>query len=129
MATAVISASEGMHYLHGIIPAIDITITTVIVLVAFTGLAILGIGESAFVAVIIFIIHLSTLSLLVVSGWFLSWPYKLSYQLSLPVTSGGIVNALFLGFSAAMLGISGFESSSNFVEEQEQGCLKNAQRN
>jgi hypothetical protein len=31
MATAVISASEGMHYLHGIIPAIDITITTVIV--------------------------------------------------------------------------------------------------
>jgi hypothetical protein len=52
MATAVISASEGMHYLHGIIPAIDITITTVIVLVAFTGLAILGIGESAFVAVI-----------------------------------------------------------------------------
>jgi hypothetical protein len=46
MATAVISASEGMHYLHGIIPAIDITITTVIVLVAFTGLAILGIGES-----------------------------------------------------------------------------------
>jgi hypothetical protein len=47
MATAVISASEGMHYLHGIIPAIDITITTVIVLVAFTGLAILGIGESA----------------------------------------------------------------------------------
>jgi hypothetical protein len=34
MATAVISASEGMHYLHGIIPAIDITITTVIVLVA-----------------------------------------------------------------------------------------------
>jgi hypothetical protein len=58
----IISASEGMHYLHGIIPAIDITITTVIVLVAFTGLAILGIGESAFVAVIIFIIHLSTLS-------------------------------------------------------------------
>jgi hypothetical protein len=39
---------------------------------------------------------------------------------SLPVTSGGIVNALFLGFSAAMLGISGFESP-NFVEEQEQG--------
>jgi hypothetical protein len=49
------------------------------------------------------------------------WLTNFSYQLSLPVTSGGIVNALFLGFSAAMLGISGFESSSNFVEEQEQG--------
>jgi hypothetical protein len=37
---------------------------------------------------------------------------------SLPVSTGGIVNALFLGFSAAMLGISGFESSANFVEER-----------
>jgi hypothetical protein len=48
---------------------------------------------------------------------------------SLPVTSGGIVNALFLGFSAAMLGISGFESSSNFVEEQEQGVFPKTLRN
>jgi amino acid transporter len=132
MATAVISASEGMHYLHGIIPAIDITITTVIVLLAFTGLAILGIGESAFVAVIIFIIHLSTLSLLViVSSWFLFTHGLQTFHInwSLPVTSGGIVNALFLGFSAAMLGISGFESSSNFVEEQEQGVFPKTLRN
>jgi hypothetical protein len=43
---------------------------------------------------------------------------------SLPVSTGGIVNALFLGFSAAMLGgISGFESSANFVEEQKQGVF------
>jgi amino acid transporter len=132
MATAVISASEGMHYLHGIIPGIDITITTVIVLLAFTGLAILGIGESAFVAVIIFIIHLATLSLLVVaSGWFLLNHGLQTFHInwSLPVTSGGIVNALFLGFSAAMLGISGFESSANFVEEQEHGVFPKTLRN
>ncbi|MBS1538064.1 MAG: amino acid permease, partial [Bacteroidetes bacterium] len=67
MATAVISASEAMHYLHGIISNIDITIATIVVLISFTGLAILGIGESAFVAVIIFIIHLATLVLLVVA--------------------------------------------------------------
>jgi amino acid transporter len=132
MATAVISASEGMHYLHGIIPGIDITITTVIVLLAFTGLAILGIGESAFVAVIIFIIHLATLSLLVVaSGWFLLNHGLQTFHInwSLPVTSGGIVNALFLGFSAAMLGISGFESSANFVEQQEHGVFPKTLRN
>lgn len=132
MATAVISASEGMHYLHGIIPGIDITITTVIVLLAFTGLAILGIGESAFVAVIIFIIHLATLSLLVVaSAWFLLNHGLQTFHInwSLPVTSGGIVNALFLGFSAAMLGISGFESSANFVEEQEHGVFPKTLRN
>jgi amino acid transporter len=132
MATAVISASEGMHYLHGIIPSIDITITTVIVLLAFTGLAIMGIGESAFVAVIIFVIHLATLSLLVfASSWFLLNHGLQTFHInwSLPVTSGGIVNALFLGFSAAMLGISGFESSSNFVEEQEQGVFPKTLRN
>jgi amino acid transporter len=132
MATAVISASEGMHYLHGIIPGIDITITTVIVLLAFTGLAIMGIGESAFVAVIIFVIHLATLSLLVfASSWFLLNHGLQTFHInwSLPVTSGGIVNALFLGFSAAMLGISGFESSSNFVEEQEQGVFPKTLRN
>jgi amino acid transporter len=132
MATAVISASEGMHYLHGIVPGIDITITTVIVLLTFTGLAILGIGESAFVAVIIFVIHLATLSLLViVSSWFLFNHGLQTFHINwnLPVTSGGIVNALFLGFSAAMLGISGFESSSNFVEEQRQGVFPKTLRN
>jgi hypothetical protein len=47
------------------------------------------------------------------------WLTNFHINWSLPVTSGGIVNALFLGFSAAMLGISGFESSSNFVEEEQ----------
>lgn len=132
MATAVISASEGMHYLHLIAPGIDITITTVIVLVAFTGLAILGIGESAIVAVFIFLIHLITLSLLVfASGWFLFNHGLQTFHINwnLPVTSGGIVRALFLGFSAAMLGISGFESSANFVEEQEHGVFPKTLRN
>jgi hypothetical protein len=47
-----------------------------------------------------------------VSGWFLFTHGLQTFHInwSLPVTSGGIVNALFLGFSAAMLGISGFES-------------------
>jgi amino acid transporter len=132
MATAVISASEGMHYLHGIFSGIDVGIATVIVLIAFTGLAILGIGESAFVAVVIFIIHLTTLSLLVfASGWFIFNHGLQTFHINweLPISSGGIVNALFLGFSAAMLGISGFESSANFVEEQKQGVFPKTLRN
>lgn len=132
MATAVISASEGMHYLQSIVPALDVTITTVIVLLAFTGLVILGIGESAFVAVIIFIIHIATLSLLVITScWFLANHGFQTFHInwSLPVSSGGIANALFLGFSAAMLGISGFESSANFVEEQENGVFPKTLRN
>ena len=65
MATAVISASEAMHYLDHIVNLISIPIATIIVLVAFTILAIIGIGESAKVAVGIFIFHLVSLILLV----------------------------------------------------------------
>jgi amino acid transporter len=132
MATAVISSIEGMHYLQGIFTGIDVTIATIIVLVVFTGLAILGIGESAFVAVIIFIIHLFTLSLLVlVSIWFVAYNGLTTFRVNweLPIDSGGVITALFLGFSAAMLGISGFESSANFVEEQEPGVFRKTLRN
>jgi len=37
--------------------------------------------------------------------------------------------AIFFGFSAAMLGISGFESSANFVEEQKRGVFPKTLRN
>ena len=132
MATAVISASEGMHYLHGIFEGLNVTIATVIVLVLFTFLAILGIGESAFVAVIIFVTHIATLSFLVLASiWFI-----LNHGLNIfhinwetPIAFGSMKTALFLGFSAAMLGISGFESSANFVEEQQQGVFPKTLRN
>lgn len=132
MATAVISASEGMHYLHNIAPGINIPIATVIILLIFTGLAIVGIGESAIVAVVIFITHLTTLTLLVLASvWFIFMNGLDVFNLNwnLPITSGTIMNALFLGFSAAMLGISGFESSANFVEEQQQGVFPKTLRN
>jgi amino acid transporter len=132
MATAVISSIEGMHYLHTLFEGLNVTIATIVVLLAFTGLAILGIGESAFVAVIIFIIHLVTLTMLVLAGvWFIANNGFTTFTLNweLPVKSGSVLTALFLGFSAAMLGISGFESSANFVEEQEQGVFRKTLRN
>ena len=132
MATAVISASEGMHYLNGIFEGLNITIATIVVLILFTGLAILGIGESAFVAVIIFITHLATLSLLVLASlWFILnhglGTFHINWEM--PIAYANIKTALFLGFSAAMLGISGFESSANFVEEQEHGIFPKTLRN
>ena len=47
----------------------------------------------------------------------------------MPLQSGGILKALILGFSAAMLGISGFESSANFVEEQDKGVFPKTLKN
>jgi amino acid transporter len=46
----------------------------------------------------------------------------------LPSTTS-VPHALFFGFAAAMLGISGFESSANFIEEQEAGVFPKTLRN
>ncbi|MEO6304337.1 MAG: APC family permease [Bacteroidia bacterium] len=132
MATAVISASEAMHYLSSIFESLNVTIATIVVLLLFTFLAILGIGESSAVAVTIFIVHLTALSLLVViSIWFIvnNGLGVLHINWNLPLTTGSIKNALFFGFCVAMLGISGFESSSNFVEEQKAGVFPKTLRN
>ena len=132
IATAVISASEAMHYLHSIIGTLPIIPATVGLLSVFMGLTILGIGESAMVAVVIFLFHLCTLILLSSTiGIYLS-PHGLSVFFAnnhAPVPHGSVANAIFWGFSAAMLGISGFESSANFVEEQLPGVFPKTLRN
>lgn len=43
--------------------------------------------------------------------------------------SYGIAQAIFFGFSAGLLGISGFETSANFVEEQKPGVFPKTLRN
>ncbi len=132
MATAVISANEGIHYLHHLIPSMPIIISTIILLAFFALLVIGGISESAKVAIGIFLFHL--FSLIILSGFIIF--YLMNHGVGtfyenwhLPVQGGSIANAIFLGFAASMLGVSGFESSANFVEEQEQGVFPKTLRN
>ena len=131
MATAVISASEAMHYVHHLWEQLPIIPATIGLLALFMGLTILGIGESSIVAIIIFITHILTLTLLVIVGFLFLFNNgfdTLALNYSKPV-EGGILRALFFGFAAAMLGISGFESSANFVEEQAPGVFIRTLRN
>jgi amino acid transporter len=133
MATAVISANEGIHYLHHLIPSMPIIIATVVLLAIFAALTIGGITESAKVAIGIFLFHLS--SLLILSGFIAYYlitndGFKLFLENWHFTGSGGsITNAIFLGFAASMLGVSGFESSANFVEEQEKGVFPKTLKN
>ncbi len=132
MATAVISAYEAMFYLHDIVPILPLQIATIVLLALFMALAIIGIGESARIAVIIFITHLVSLTLLVVMGGLYLFQHGLGvFTLNWhePVQTGSLTTALFFGFSAAMLGISGFESSANFVEEQKPGVFPKTLKN
>ncbi len=131
MATAVISASEAMHYLHALFSSIPVFLATAGLLAFFMFLIMGGIKESSSVAVVIFIIHLTSMFLLIVSAiWFvkINGTDIFFENFHLPV-NGSIPIALFLGFSTAMLGISGFESSANFVEEQGPGVFRKTLRN
>ncbi|MCW8984140.1 MAG: APC family permease, partial [Thermoanaerobaculales bacterium] len=131
MATAVISASEGMHYVHSLWHGLPVIMATIVLLAAFMVLTIMGIGESARVAVFIFITHIATLLLLLGVGVLFvlrGWPAALVENLTAPMEIS-IPQALFFGFAAAMLGISGFESSANFVEEQARGVFPKTLRN
>jgi amino acid transporter len=131
MATAVISASEAMHYVHTIWHSLPVIGATIVVLAFFMLLTIIGITESARVAIIIFIFHLGTLTLLLVVGVAFVTTHGIdtfNLNLATPV-EGGLVKALFFGFSASLLGISGFESSANFVEEQAEGVFPKTLRN
>jgi amino acid transporter len=130
IATAVISASEGMHYAHNLWSGLDVFGATVGVLGAFALLGIVGIGESAVVAVVIFVFHMTVLTILAVAGATVvaQDPSLLIENWRLP-TATSIPHALFFGFAAAMLGISGFESSANFIEEQKPGVFPKTLRN
>jgi amino acid transporter len=132
MATAVISANEAVHYSHILYDKIPIIGSTIVLLSLFMGLAIIGIRESSKVAIMIFIFHLVSLVILsLFTGLYLfnNGFDVLFANSNLPVKGGSITIALFFGFSAAMLGISGFESSANFVEEQQKGVFPKTLRN
>jgi len=131
MATAVISASEAMHYLHGLWHGLNIGWATAALLAFFLMLTVMGITESAVVAVVIFITHLFAMLLLIGSGVWFVVAHGLevaTINFNAPI-KGSLFSVLFLGFSTAMLGISGFESSANFVEEQKPGVFLQTLRN
>lgn len=131
MATAVLSASEAVKYAHSVWGTIPVFPVTIGLLFLFMGLVILGIGESSKVAVAIFLFHLFSLTLL--CGFCLYFFFSNGFEtlianFKMPL-GGSITMALFFGFSAAMLGISGFESSANYVEEQQEGVFPKTLRN
>ena len=132
MATAVISANEAIHYLHHLISSIPIIISTIVLLSFFAILTIGGVSESAKVAIGIFLFHLTSFALL--SGFVIYFLLNNGIDIFIenwhtPTTGGSITNAIFLGFAASMLGVSGFESSANFVEEQQKGVFPKTLKN
>jgi amino acid transporter len=143
ITTGVVSALDAIAYLQTVLPEawqIDAQVATILLLAFFCCLTNLGMQESANFATIVFCFHVGVLSLLTFSGvahmlcnpallWE-NWetPYP-SVDVAGDMLPGSFWMALFYGFSSAMLGVSGFETSSQFVEEQAPGVFPKTLRN
>ncbi len=146
IATAVISAKVGVEYLGKAVEKasehfdhfveMPVMGVTVVVLFLFALLVIAGVKDSAKVALGIFVTHVLTLALFVGVGayyWLNGGASHLAdnWQATSGIVAGngGIPMTLYLAFSASLLGVSGFESSANFVEEQDKGVFRKTLRN
>ncbi len=132
MATACISAYEAMHYLHNIVHGLPVVPATLALLAFFAILSYIGITESAALAIGIFVLHMVTLVLLVGSAFiefgFDFTQFNANWNQG-PPEGTSLLKAILFGFAAGLLGISGFESSANFIEEQKKGVFPKTLRN
>lgn len=114
-----------------------ILVFTSILLLIFALLVNMGIKDSARVALMIFLIHIVVLiAFLALSGAYVAQHGFGYFVENMHKTHGliathryGIWTMLFFSFAASLLGVSGFESSANFVEEQDKGVFRKTLRN
>jgi amino acid transporter len=124
-----------MVYAHNLWDGLPIKWTTIGLLGVFCFLTLMGLSESANVALTLFLGHLSVMLILIVFGTSAvfqnlsyvrenvsaNWHYG-SGQYTIPL-------GIYFGFAKALLGVSGFESSSNYIEEQLPGVFPKTLRN
>jgi len=126
-ATGVVSSVSAAEYLT-CSPAfgpIQTVPTAIGILGFFAVLMLLGMQESSVVASMLFVFHLSTLFILGTFSIFFLQDAGLG-QLYANLQwdkQPSLAYSIFFGFSSAMLGVSGFETSANFVEEQKPGVF------
>ena len=104
---------------------------TIALLGFFALLNLMGMTESANFATVIFIAHVASLILLAGACiYHFSTNFDTFIQnIKQPDDGQGVPYYIFFGFSAALLGVSGFETSANFIEEQAEGVFPKTLRN
>lgn len=146
IATAVLSAKTAVAYLFTLAERIFTLSAQTLnpwvipgacaILVFFALLVLLGMKDSARVAAAIFVFHLGTLGAFILLGALFILTFGPSIGAANAIATrdiiaqhGGILKTLFLAFSVSLLGISGFQSSTAYVEEEEHGVFAKTLRN
>eukprot|EP00762_Andalucia_godoyi_P005020 ANDGO_01434.mRNA.1 hypothetical protein DICPUDRAFT_55909 len=133
-ATSVVSAASAIEYGQNVWGDCNGTLWTIVLLAAFCILNLLGITESAVVAAIIFVVHMIVMLTLFGFGGYAFFRDLDQLQENWHASNAVPGNknfglAILIGFGSAMLGITGFETSANFIEEQKPGVFPKTLRN
>ncbi|CAG8458490.1 10155_t:CDS:2 [Ambispora leptoticha] len=133
IATAVVSGASATAYLSTQVE-ISNTVTfwsTIGVLLVFAGIVLMGLQESSTIAFVIFSLHCLTLTLLIIVSvvrWCIQGNGTLIENWKNP-GSGNAAFDIFKGVCVGLLGATGFETSSNFIEDQKPGVFPKTMRN
>src|SRR3989338_847252 len=124
-ATAVVSANSAASYLNALAPDLSVYLFTIVILALFCCVTLMGMTESANVAITMFIFHLLTLTILSITCivYVFSVPEVLQVNWNYSSPINNYASDLYFGFCSALLGVSGFASSANFIEEQAPGVF------
>ncbi|DBA01630.1 TPA: hypothetical protein N0F65_011386 [Lagenidium giganteum] len=139
LATGVVCGVSAFNYVNYLM-ALPVVSCTVGMLLLFAVLCLFGIAESAFVALIFFVFHALTLTILCVFSVIYAVQHPSVFtdnmRTSIPDVavlghsiSGNVLTAIFFGYGPALLSVTGFESSAQFVEEQAPGVFPKTLRN
>ncbi|CAG8439050.1 15901_t:CDS:2 [Acaulospora colombiana] len=133
VATAVVSAAAATSYLSGQFSLSSSVVfwITIGVLVLTAGVVALGLKESSNLAFAIFLFHCFTLTLLMVASvvrWIIQGNAVLIENWQDP-GSGNPAWDIFYGTCIGLLGITGFETSANYIEDQKPGVYQKTVRN
>ncbi|KAI9280283.1 amino acid permease-domain-containing protein [Umbelopsis sp. AD052] len=136
LATCVVSAASAAAYLAAEValpdklPAFALAI---IIMVAFALIAFLGIRESSTVALIIFLFHLITMLTLLIAS-IIHWGQVgnatliANWNYPYPENSSA-AKMIFSGFCVGLLGVTGYETAGNFIEELQPSDFPKVMRN
>uniref|UniRef100_M4C380 Amino acid permease/ SLC12A domain-containing protein n=1 Tax=Hyaloperonospora arabidopsidis (strain Emoy2) TaxID=559515 RepID=M4C380_HYAAE len=141
LSTAVVNGVSAMNYVNESLMDIPVMMCTIGLLAVFAVLCLMGIAESAFVALIFFVSHAFTLILLGIFSIIYVAQHPSIFIDNMSTTlpdvtmfggaaiASSLASAVFLGYGTALLGVTGFESSSQYVEEQAAGIFPKTLRN
>ncbi|KAI8828582.1 amino acid permease-domain-containing protein [Chytriomyces cf. hyalinus JEL632] len=133
ISTATVSASSAASYFYFEFGFLNVYWSSVGLLAIFGLLAMMGARESSSVSIAILCTHMVTMLLVAIACFHqfrTSGTSILASNVQTPsISPRGWPMDLFLGYCVGMLGVTGFETSSNYIEEQADGVFPKTLRN